>query len=352
MATPHHTRARTPPPSARPPIANLAPRDVAALADELGAYHAPFAPLFRRAEQRRWAQAYLAGQLLDLERKSIEPIALAVEGGNVQALQQFIGVGAWDDEAILATAPAAGGGDAAATPRPACSSSMAATSPSRATTPSAWRANGAARWARWPTARPACSPATPAPAATRWSTGASPCRSVVQRGVPRAARALRYPGGRPRSDAPGAGLGDGRRAAAAGRPALPLGDSADEHFGVSTPLLLDRWPTLGLRYFTEVPHNMRVWLRRPATAVPPAEEARPPAAPAPRGARRAGGDAGRCPGGALPAYVVAALGGARRGAGAARGGGARLCARWRCATACPARMCWVVLRRRRHAEPS
>src|SRR3712207_3490286 len=102
MATLHHTRARTPPPSARPPIDNLAPRDVAALADELVAYHAEFAPLFRRAEQRHWAKAYLAGQLLDLERKSIEPLALAVEGGNVQALQQFIGVGAWDDEALLA----------------------------------------------------------------------------------------------------------------------------------------------------------------------------------------------------------------------------------------------------------
>ena len=35
-----------PPPSGRPPEINLAPRDVAALADELAAYHALFAPLF------------------------------------------------------------------------------------------------------------------------------------------------------------------------------------------------------------------------------------------------------------------------------------------------------------------
>ena len=37
-----------PPPSGQPPIINLAPRDVEALADDLLAYHAHFAPLFLR----------------------------------------------------------------------------------------------------------------------------------------------------------------------------------------------------------------------------------------------------------------------------------------------------------------
>jgi SRSO17 transposase len=78
----------SPPPSGRPPEINLAPRDVAALADDLTAYHALFAPLFARTEQRRGALCYLQGQLLDLERKTIEPLALAVAGGDVQALQQ------------------------------------------------------------------------------------------------------------------------------------------------------------------------------------------------------------------------------------------------------------------------
>ena len=91
-----------PPPSGRPPEINLAPRDVEALADELLAYHTLFAPLFQRAEQRHWALLYLQGQLLELERKSIEPMALALEGGDVQALQQFISQGAWDAEAVLA----------------------------------------------------------------------------------------------------------------------------------------------------------------------------------------------------------------------------------------------------------
>ena len=91
----------TPPPSARPPVLNLAPREVEGLQEALVAYHATFAPLFERAEQQRWALKYLEGQLLPLERKSIEPMALALDGGNVQAMQQFISAGAWDDDAIL-----------------------------------------------------------------------------------------------------------------------------------------------------------------------------------------------------------------------------------------------------------
>ncbi len=90
-----------PPPSGRPPEVNLGPSDVETLADDLVAYHAEFAPLFRRAEQRRWALAYLHGQLLHLERKSIEPMALALPTGDVQAMQQFISQGAWDDQRLL-----------------------------------------------------------------------------------------------------------------------------------------------------------------------------------------------------------------------------------------------------------
>jgi SRSO17 transposase len=92
-----------PPPSGQPPVINLAPRDVEALADQLLAYHALFAPLFVRQEQRHWALTYLHGQLLDLDRKSIEPMALAHPDGNVQALQQFISLGKWDDGAVLKT---------------------------------------------------------------------------------------------------------------------------------------------------------------------------------------------------------------------------------------------------------
>jgi len=37
-----------------------------------------------------------------LERKSIEPIALAVEDGNVRTMQRFISDAPWDDDRILA----------------------------------------------------------------------------------------------------------------------------------------------------------------------------------------------------------------------------------------------------------
>jgi SRSO17 transposase len=91
------------PPSGMPPEMNLAPRDVEQLMAELTGYHAIFAPLFLRQEQREWSIKYLQGQMLHIERKSIEPMALALEGGDVQAMQQFIGNGAWDDELILKT---------------------------------------------------------------------------------------------------------------------------------------------------------------------------------------------------------------------------------------------------------
>jgi len=71
------------------------------IADDLTAYHALFAPLFARTEQRRGAWCYRQGQLRDLERKTIEPLALALPDGDVQALQQFISESTWDAEAVL-----------------------------------------------------------------------------------------------------------------------------------------------------------------------------------------------------------------------------------------------------------
>lgn len=84
-----------------PPEMNLAPRDVEGLLEELRLYHIRFSPLFRRQEQRRWSYKYLEGLLLEIPNKAIEPMAERLEGGNVRAMQQFIGAGAWDDEAIL-----------------------------------------------------------------------------------------------------------------------------------------------------------------------------------------------------------------------------------------------------------
>lgn len=91
----------TPPPSGRKPQMNLAPRDVEGLLEQLQNYHAEFAPLFQRTEQRHHALLYMQGQMLELERKSIEPMARALKAGDVQALQQFTSVSPWCDDAII-----------------------------------------------------------------------------------------------------------------------------------------------------------------------------------------------------------------------------------------------------------
>jgi SRSO17 transposase len=92
-----------------PAVVALRPEDLADVGEELAAYHAHFAPLFARREQRAWAAVYLRGLLLaDVRRKNVEAMALRLLGAGpdaarrVRALQQFIGEGAWDDDAILA----------------------------------------------------------------------------------------------------------------------------------------------------------------------------------------------------------------------------------------------------------
>jgi SRSO17 transposase len=84
-----------------PPPLDLSPGEIVALADELVEYHAAFADLYSRKEQAHWGYKYLQGLMLPIERKSIEPMALALDGGDVQAMQQFIGQGQWQDEALL-----------------------------------------------------------------------------------------------------------------------------------------------------------------------------------------------------------------------------------------------------------
>jgi SRSO17 transposase len=86
------------------PAMELTPQAIDNLLDELRAYHAIYSPLFQRREQRAGAEKYLHGLLLELPRKSIEPMVLALEGANAKAvrtLQLFISEGAWDDDAVL-----------------------------------------------------------------------------------------------------------------------------------------------------------------------------------------------------------------------------------------------------------
>jgi len=84
-----------------PPRLDLTPEEVEALADELVDYHAEFADLYYRTEQAHWGYKYLQGLMSPIERKAIQPMAVALEGGNVQAMQQFVGQGRWKDKQLL-----------------------------------------------------------------------------------------------------------------------------------------------------------------------------------------------------------------------------------------------------------
>lgn len=84
-----------------PPQLDLTPEEIEELADELVDYHAQFADLYYRIEQAHWGYKYLQGLMLPIERKAVQPMAMALEGGNIQAMQQFIGQGRWQDEKLL-----------------------------------------------------------------------------------------------------------------------------------------------------------------------------------------------------------------------------------------------------------
>ncbi len=97
-------RSNKRPASSRKPVLKLTAGDMEALGDELMAYQGLFHSVFQRREQRYWSLVYLCGQLSDLERKTIEPMVLALIGPDadaVRAVQQFIGQGAWDASALI-----------------------------------------------------------------------------------------------------------------------------------------------------------------------------------------------------------------------------------------------------------
>lgn len=71
-----------------------------AIAAQLSDFVELFASVIGRSERRHWCKMYLSGLLLDGERKSIEPMADRVAGGDVQSMQQFVGQSPWDAFAV------------------------------------------------------------------------------------------------------------------------------------------------------------------------------------------------------------------------------------------------------------
>ncbi len=75
--------------------------DIGRFMEEFRGFHAQFADCFSREEPRENFYQYMAGQMSQLERKSIEPIALNVESAKVRAMQHFLSDIAWEEERIL-----------------------------------------------------------------------------------------------------------------------------------------------------------------------------------------------------------------------------------------------------------
>jgi len=97
-------RSNKRPASGRKPSLELTPGDIEAISDELKAYHRLFHSVFQRREQRYWSLVYLCGQLSDLDRKTIEPMVLALLGPEpnaVRAVEHFISQGAWETQALI-----------------------------------------------------------------------------------------------------------------------------------------------------------------------------------------------------------------------------------------------------------
>jgi SRSO17 transposase len=69
--------------------------------DELWAFQSTFHDCFTRSEPRAHFFDYMVGQCSQLARKSIEPMALHVEGGTIRGLQRFISDVRWDEEQML-----------------------------------------------------------------------------------------------------------------------------------------------------------------------------------------------------------------------------------------------------------
>jgi len=80
------------------PTFDVVPSDVEGFMDELQEFQAAFHDCFVRSEPRAHFFDYMVGQFSKLERKSIEPMALHVEGGTIRGMQRFISDGSWDEE--------------------------------------------------------------------------------------------------------------------------------------------------------------------------------------------------------------------------------------------------------------
>ena len=75
--------------------------DVEGFLDERKGFHEAFRDCFSRSEPRENFFRYRVGQFSELERKSVELIALTGEGGNVRSMQRMVSDAQWDEDLFL-----------------------------------------------------------------------------------------------------------------------------------------------------------------------------------------------------------------------------------------------------------
>jgi SRSO17 transposase len=80
------------------PTFDVGPSDVEGFMDELQEFQSALHDWFPRSAPRAHCFDSMVGQFSTLERKSIEPMALQVEGGTIRGLQRCISDGVWDEE--------------------------------------------------------------------------------------------------------------------------------------------------------------------------------------------------------------------------------------------------------------
>ena len=74
----------------------MKPAELAQARGQLVAFATEVLAPLPRSDQRRWGESYLRGLMLDGRRKSIEPMAARLEGGDEQCLQQFVSQSPWE----------------------------------------------------------------------------------------------------------------------------------------------------------------------------------------------------------------------------------------------------------------
>ncbi len=83
------------------PKFDLEPEDIENFTEEFQGFHEQFQDCFSRQEPRNNFYQYMAGQLSQLEQKSIEPIALNVKDAKVRGMQFFVSNAIWDEDKIM-----------------------------------------------------------------------------------------------------------------------------------------------------------------------------------------------------------------------------------------------------------